>query len=208
MYVKSYVKSALVSVIFLLLLGACDDGQPALERLSGGAVILAFGDSLTYGTGAGRSESYPAILERLTGHKVINSGISGEVSEQGLRRLPDALEKHRPQLLILCHGGNDLLRRKKGLANMKTNVHNMIRLAKDKNIQVVLLGVPKPGLFLSSYEGYTEIAESTGVVFIEKVIPKVLSKKGLKSDAIHPNAAGYKVIAETIHSVLKEKGAI
>lgn len=197
----------LLSTVFFVLLSACGDDAPSISKLPSDAVILAFGDSLTHGNGAKENESYPAVLQELTGRKVINAGISGEESEPGLNRLPGILEKHKPQLLVLCHGGNDLLR-KKDINKMESNIRNMIQLAKDKNIPVVMLGVPKPGLFLSSFEVYKKIADSMEVIFIEDLIPDVLRDNGLKSDTVHPNKDGYRVIAETINSVLKESGAI
>lgn len=197
----------LLNIFILVLLTACGSDAPQLSRLSTSDVILAFGDSLTEGVGADESESYPAILQSLSGRRVINAGISGEQSAPGLARLPDLLEQHQPKLLILCHGGNDILR-KKNLKTMEANVTQMIKLAQDKNIPVVLLGVPNFGLFLSSYEGYKTVAESTGVIFIEDVISEILSDDALKADSVHPNKDGYKVMAETIYSVLQEAGAL
>lgn len=94
-----------LSFVFVVLLSACGDDAPSISKLASDAVILAFGDSLTHGNGAKENESYPAVLQELTGRKVINAGISGEESEPGLNRLPGLLEQHKPQLLILCHGG-------------------------------------------------------------------------------------------------------
>ena len=189
-----------IYVSLLLLLVACGDDQPPLPRLAGDAVILAFGDSLTEGYGVKTDESYPARLASISGRKVINAGISGEISAQGLRRLPKLLEKHNPDLVILCHGGNDFLR--------KLSMTDMIRMAKAQGAEVVLLGVPKPGLFLSAYEVYEKIAADTGVVFIEDLIPEVLGDKDLKSDTVHPNAEGYLVMAKTIYTELQDRGAL
>jgi len=197
----------LFNLLIFILLSACGDDAPKLSMLSSDAVILAFGDSLTYGNGAKENESYPAVLGILSGRNVINAGISGETSKPGLQRLPALLEKHQPKLLILCHGGNDLLQ-KSDIGKMESNVRQMIQLAKDKNIPVVLLGVPKPGLFLSSFEVYKKIADSTDVIFLEKLLPEVLGDKSLKSDTVHPNKEGYQVMAETIYSVLQETGAL
>ena len=91
-----------------LLTCACSK-TPQMTKLSPDATILAFGDSLTFGTGAGESESYPAVLNRLTGKKVVNAGVPGEVSSTGILRLPELLDRDHPALVILCHGGNDLL---------------------------------------------------------------------------------------------------
>ncbi len=197
----------LFNIILFILLGACGDAPPELSKLSSDAVILSFGDSLTYGNGAKENESYPAVLQTLSGFKVINAGISGEESTPGLKRLSGVLEKHQPELLILCHGGNDLLR-KKSVSKMESNIRQMIQLAKDKGIPVILLGVPKPGLFLSSFEVYKKIADTTDVIFLENLIPEILGNKELKSDTVHPNKDGYRVMAETMYSTLQEAGAI
>ena len=190
----------------LIVLAACDSGE-RLPRLDSEAIILSFGDSLTRGRGARDEESYPAVLAQLSGRRVINAGVSGELSGEGLSRLPGLLERHQPALLILCHGGNDILR-KMDLASMGTNLRRMIDLATSRGIPVVLLGVPRPGIFLSTAEIYDEIAEATGVVYIDDLMADVLGDSSLKSDTVHPNKDGYRRIAEAIHEVLVEHGAI
>jgi len=191
----------------LIFLTACGDPTPQLERLPDDAVILAFGDSLTYGTGANKEESYPSVLENTINRKIINAGVPGELSMQGLKRLPKLLEKYQPGLMILCHGGNDILR-KENLAEAETNIREMIALAKNKNIPVILLGVPKPGLFLSSAKLYANIAESTNVIFMPNLIADVLSDASMKSDSVHPNKAGYREMAFTIANTLQDAGAL
>ena len=195
------------SFLIVILLAGCGGETPRLAPLSADAVILAFGDSLTRGHGAAENESYPAVLARLSARRVINAGVSGEVSGEGLRRLPAVLEQHRPRLLILCHGGNDMLRGK-SLTQMAENIRGMVQLARNQAIPVVLLGVPNKGLFLSSYEAYGRIATDMNLFFIEDLIPEILGDSDLKSDPIHPNARGYQVMAETIHAALKESGAL
>ncbi|MCH8079171.1 MAG: arylesterase [Proteobacteria bacterium] len=191
----------------LLCLAACGDSTPQLERLSDNAVILAFGDSLTYGTGANKEESYPSVLENTINRKIINAGVPGELSMQGLKRLPKLLDRYQPGLMILCHGGNDILR-KENLAEAETNIREMIALAKNKNIPVILLGVPKPGLFLSSAKLYANIAESTNVIFMPNLIADVLSDVSMKSDSVHPNKAGYREMAPSLAITLRNIGAI
>jgi acyl-CoA thioesterase-1 len=193
-------------LLLLLWLTACSDELPRIPRLSTDAVILAFGDSITYGTGARKNESYPAILEDLSGREVINAGNPGEVSADGLARLPGLLDMYQPDLLILCHGGNDILR-KKNLVTMRNNVQQMIMRAQARNIPVVLLGVPEFGLLMSVSKYYDEIADATGVVYIRDLLPKIIKDTSLKSDPIHPNRDGYLLMGKSIYTVLQEAGA-
>lgn len=195
---------ALASLCLLLL--ACSS-PPQLPRLSSDAVILAFGDSLTHGTGAAKEQSYPAVLERLSGYRVVNRGVPGEVTAQGLKRLPAVLDEVQPELMILCHGGNDMLR-KTGMAAAAANLRAMIRMAQARNISVVLLAVPRPGVFLTPPEFYEDVADETGVPIESDVIADVLSERSLKSDTIHPNAEGYRMMAESLFSLLQETGAL
>jgi len=193
-------------IVFALLLAACSS-ESSLLPLSGGATILAFGDSLTAGNGAPQQGSYPAQLARLLNKNVINAGISGEESNEGRGRLEGLLEQHRPELLILCHGGNDLLR-KRPVSELEANLREMIAMAQQRGVQVLLLGVPAPGIFLSSEDVYERLAEETGVAFIPELIADVLSSPALKADTVHPNEAGYTEIAGIIFGELKKLGAI
>lgn len=194
-------------VLLLAVLAACGR-DPQLPRLSEDAVILAFGDSLTYGTGASREHSYPAILEALSGRQVINAGVPGEVTAQGLERLADALDEYAPQLLILCLGGNDMLRRVDE-QRIASNLEQMVAMSRARGVPVLLLGVPRPALMgLESASFYEEIAARWQIPLEAEIIPEVLAERRLKSDAIHPNAEGYRRIANAVHAKLKKTGAL
>jgi acyl-CoA thioesterase-1 len=203
---KKFLASLLLTIVASAFLMACSSGAN-LPRLASNEVILAFGDSLTFGTGATLTESYPATLERLVGRRVVNSGVPGEVTGQGLSRLPGVLEREKPALLILCHGGNDLLRR---LNQQQTanNLRAMIRLARERGVTVVIIAVPSPGLSLSPPPFYREIAAEMKIPIEEKILTTVLSDGSLKSDYIHPNAAGYRRMAESIAALLRKSGAV
>jgi acyl-CoA thioesterase-1 len=190
----------------LLPLAGCGD-RPKLSRLASDAVVLAFGDSLTFGTGASEAESYPAQLAALIGRTVVRAGVPGEVSATGLARLPSAIEEHQPRLLLLCHGGNDFLQRR-SKSDAAANVRAMIRLAKDKGVDVVLIGTPEPGFTVSAPVFYEEIAKSFGIPYDGDVMSKVLKDSSLKADQVHPNARGYRVIAERVAELLKKSGAV
>ena len=178
-----------------------------LPRLADDAVVVAFGDSITFGTGANPQESYPAVLEKLIGRRVVNAGVPGEVTANGLSRLPEILEREKPALLILCHGGNDQLRRL-NLQQTADNIREMIRLAKQRGVGVVIIAVPSPGIFVSPALFYLDIAKELTIPLEEKTLSLVLADGSLKSDYIHPNAAGYRHLAEALAALLKKSGAI
>ena len=196
----------LLGIISFCLLAGCTQ-RAKLQPLAGDGALLAFGDSLTYGTGAAGNESYPAVLEQLTGHKVLNYGIPGEISADGLARLPGVLERKKPALLILCHGANDLLRRMDP-RQAAENLRGMIRLARDRGIGVLLVAVPAFNLSLSPPKFYSEVAAEFNIPIEAKALPRILGKVSLKSDYVHPNAAGYRQLAEALASLLKKSGAI
>ena len=194
--------------VFLLagVLASCSDNAK-LQALDANSTILAFGDSLTYGTGTSRNKAYPAVLERLINRKVINAGVPGEISKNGLARLPGLLEKHHPRLIIICHGGNDILR-KLDLSKTRNNIQQMINLARQNNSEVMLIGVPEFGLFLNTVPIYQALADENHVPIAKNILGDIIGNNSLKSDHIHPNTLGYQLLAEHIHVVLKQSGAI
>jgi lysophospholipase L1-like esterase len=191
----------------LSLAAACSERVPPLPELEPDHVVVAFGNSLTHGTGAGRDESYPDVLGRLINRKVVNAGKPGELSAEGLKRLPSALARHDPALILLCHGGNDMLRKKSSEA-MADNLRQMIALSRTEGVPVVLVGVPRPGLWLSPAEQYDTIAEELGIPYEGEVLSTVLGDNLLKSDLIHPNAEGYRQVAEALATLLQRVGAV
>lgn len=189
-----------------LLLSACAE-KPKLPRLAPDASILAFGDSLTHGTGASSEQSYPTVLAQLTGRRVINAGIPGETTAEGLARLPRVLEETRPGLVILCLGGNDFLRHV-NIAHTRRNLEQMIQLVRSENIPLVLLAVPEIGLFSGSHPVYSELAKKYKLPVENEVLADILHDKALKSDPIHPNAEGYRQLAQAVAKLLRASSAI
>ena len=178
-----------------------------LSPLEQDAIILAFGDSLTFGTGAKQAMSYPARLQQITNRKVINAGIPGEISAKGLRRLPYLLQIHQPDLVILCHGANDILR-KMNLTKTKSNIQKMIHLIRESGSEVILLAVPEFSLFLQPAPFYGELADENNVALLNNTLSGILLNPALKSDQIHPNADGYLKMALKIKLFLEETGLL
>ena len=200
-----YLKLFLSSIITVFFLTGCN--SPELDKLPADAVILAFGDSLTAGVGTTPDKSYPAALASITGRQVINRGISGEETAQGLSRLPEVLADTQPDLVILIEGGNDILRNRPA-ADIKQNLAQMITLMQQRDIPVVLLGMPEKKLFSSSAALYKQLADDYQLVYDHNLISDLLRNRALKSDPVHFNTQGYQQMAEGIHQLLWDNGAL
>lgn len=193
-----------LSVLFIAAIMLMRDDVKSTSKieLKKDALVLAFGDSITYGYGLSPKDSYPSQLQKMTGLRVINAGIPGEESAEGLLRLQEYLEE-RPQLVILCHGGNDLLRQR-SQEKLKKNLLAMIELIKNSGAKVLLVAVANFGLLgFKPHPLYAEAANESGVYFEEYILPKVESDNALKIDYVHPNAKGYKMMAEAFAEKIK-----
>ena len=197
----------IVVITTALLLGGCGGSTPKVAKLATTDVVLAFGDSLTYGTGAKAEESYPAVLSQLLSRNVVRAGVPGEQTAGGLQRLPGALDEHQPRLVIVCLGGNDMLR-KGSPAAIEANLRAMLKEIRGRGLDAVLVGVPAPGLITSAPEFYEKLAKEFGIPYEGKIVTSVLYKPDLKSDPIHPNADGYRRMAEAIAKLLRDAGAV
>ena len=166
--------------------------------------IVAFGDSLTFGFGAPPSQSYPALLSERLGVTVRNAGINGELSSEGLQRLPYVLEDAQPDLVILCHGGNDILQQR-SLKALENNIEEMVQRILSHGSAVLLVAVPNLSLKgLDALPLYKRIAQKYNLLLEEDVLAYVLHHADLKSDMIHPNAKGYAKMAEVLAASLNK----
>ncbi|MFZ2162157.1 MAG: arylesterase [Sideroxyarcus sp.] len=193
----------------LLLATACSEVKE--EAISPGSVVLALGDSLTEGAGVTREEAWPNLLAGRTGWVVINGGVSGDTSAGALRRLPSLLEQHKPVLVLVALGGNDMLRH---LPRQETvaNLEQILALIKAQGAKPVLLATPQPSIagavfqHLSAADFYRQISDTQKVPLIKDAIADVISEPQLKGDPLHPNAAGHALLAEKIFEELKMIG--
>ena len=195
----------LSAITLLLLLAACD--RPELLPLRSGDTILAFGDSLTQGAGVPTARSYPSVLQQLSEYPVVNAGVSGEISSRGLARLPAVLDEVRPSIMVLLHGGNDILRNMSESLT-RQNLFAMVELAQGHGVQVVLIGVPQKRLFSDSAALYVDLAAQYDLPFDEDVVADLIRTPSRKSDAVHLNAQGYRELAEAVDKLLRSAGAL
>ncbi|ATH07587.1 arylesterase [Halobacteriovorax marinus] len=170
--------------------------------------VLFIGDSLTEGYGVAKESAYPMILKSLLKEKhkkdieVINGSVSGSTTASGLSRLKWFL-RSKPEVLVLALGANDGLRGIK-LDSSKENLKAIIKLAKDKNMKVILAGMYMPPNYGPDYTKkfrnmFTTLKEEMKIDLIPFLLDGVAAKKELNlSDGIHPNELGHKKMAENL----------
>jgi acyl-CoA thioesterase I len=194
-------------------LPGCSRHGPKARPVPAGATVLALGDSLTFGTGATPETSYPAVLSRLSGWNVVNAGVPGDTSAQALARTQPLLDEHKPALVLLCIGGNDLLRRMDEAA-LRQNIERICQTATQSSAQVLLVAVPKPTLAakfigsLSDHKLYGDVAEALKLPLHRQGWSEVLADERLRADAIHANAAGYEQFARGLLATLRASGLL
>jgi len=117
------------------------------------------------------------------------------------------LAEYRPRLVLLCLGGNDMLR-KQPEATTENNLRLLVQTIRSSGAEVVLVGVPEPKLFGGAPDFYARVAKDMQLPLEDDVFNEVLKDNRLKSDPIHANAAGYRIVAERLDALLKKAGAL
>lgn len=181
---------------------------PSVSVASDVTKVLCLGDSLTEGYGVLPEEAYPALLEKhlhANGHKnveVINAGIAGSTTASAWSRLNWQL-RAKPKILILALGANDGLRGL-SLEEVHDNLERAIVLAQERGVTVLLAGMQLPPNYGPDYTKkfmsvYAELAQKHRVALIPFLLDGVAGEKEFnQADGIHPNAAGHRIIAETV----------
>ena len=175
-------------------------------------VIVVLGDSLTAGLGVAADEAYPALVQarlRREGfaYRVVNAGVSGDTTAGGLRRL-DWVLRSRPAIVIVALGANDGLR---GLpvAAMRDNLVAIVTRLRGAGARVLLAGMRMPPNYGDAYtrafaETFARVARQTRVALLPFLLDGVAGDPALNQpDGIHPNAAGQRVVAETVWRALR-----
>jgi acyl-CoA thioesterase I len=198
-------KTLLIGVLlfagFLFTCGGDNFAQIRNIR-SAGETIICFGDSLTEGVGAGEGEDYPSALSRQLASPVVNAGRRGDTTADALQRLSDAVLSKNPRLVILLLGGNDFLRQRPRQETRK-NLEEIVRRVQARGAIVAIVGM-RLGLFTDEYAAvFEETARQFDALYIPGVMKGILSDSKLRSDPIHPNRAGYRLIAERIAEKIK-----
>jgi acyl-CoA thioesterase-1 len=196
-------KSFIIKIIIICLLTI---NAYAIEK------IVLFGDSLMAGYGLSDDNSLPVVLQENLEAKgynieVINGSVSGSTSSGGLNRADWTLTEPDTDLIILCLGANDMLR---GIqpSETKGNLEKIIKIAQDKNIEIILAGMIAPASHGFTYKKkFDKILPDLAKKFKIEFIPFLLEGVALKaefnlSDGIHPNEKGTLIISKTLEKII------
>jgi len=168
---------------------------------SSGENIICFGDSITFGYGVKPGEDYPSILSKMVKMPVINAGVDGDTSISAFKRIEKDVLDRKPFLVLIEFCGNDFL---KDIPQESTinNVRSMILRAQGQGAITVIVDV-SAGFFLRDYRvKFARLAKETGSIFVPAVLSGIITNPSMKSDFMHPNQEGYKIIAQRIYRAI------
>ncbi|WP_150464620.1 arylesterase [Francisella sp. XLW-1] len=201
----------LILLIFVIVLLALSyyyfiyqnyNNWPIVNQNPQGETIVAFGDSLTAGYGVDKYDNYPSQLSRMIGEPVINMGVSGETTGQALLRIEDVVQAN-PKIVMVSLGANDLRKRipaKEAFANLK----RIVNILQANGALVIIGGLDIPYYKNDYAEDYINFAKSYGCLLVPNVLEGIIGNKDLMVDAVHPNAKGYRIMANHFYNVIKK----
>lgn len=172
------------------------------DNLSAGQRIIAFGDSLTFGTGSTSAKDYPSQLSQMISRPVINAGAPGDTTASALKRLEKDVLANSPDIVLITLGGNDL---KNGIdADVAfENLRMIVNLIHNQGARVIIGGLSIPFRDRGFGRGFKKLADETGAELIPNILEGIMGNRKLMSDPIHPNDAGYKIMAERFHEAMR-----
>lgn len=177
-------------------------GTGIANRASAGKEIICFGDSITVGAGSTQGNDYPSLLSKQLNMPVINAGVDGDTTEEALKRIESDVLARDPRLVIVELSGNDFLQ---GMPTAQTlgNLDKMVEMIQQKGAMVVLVHVTA-GYFGDNYlDGFKQIAKKRRALLIPNILRGIFTNPLFKSDEIHPNDDGYRIIADRIYKAIK-----
>lgn len=167
-----------------------------------GTSLVMFGDSLIEGVGATEGNDLPSLLSKKLGQKVINMGMRGQTSAQGLARIGQVI-KHDPKVVMVLFGGNDYLHQVPKEETFR-NIDKIVVTLQGYGAVVVLLGI-QGGILEDPYrEEFRRIAHNRGTLYVPDILGGVIGEQDLMFDEVHPNDKGYEILAEKIYPIVKK----
>ena len=177
-------------------------GKTEIKNLgNSGQTVVAFGDSLTAGYGAGKDKAYPAVLGRMINRPVVNLGLSGDTAAKAPARLPQVLQAN-PYMVLIEFGGNDYMR-SVPFEETEQAIRQIVDEVQSAGAIAVLVdtgGYPGMSRYTKLYK---QIAKEKQALFVPGILDGIFGKSKYKADPIHPNAAGYEIVAQKVHKAIK-----
>lgn len=197
---KLSISKGIIFFIAVILLAGC--GQRKIKNMDSlGKNIICFGDSITFGYGAGEGDDYPSHLAKIIHQPVIGAGIDGDTTIEAIKRLDSDVLDRDPLLVIVEFSGNDFLR-KIPMEVTVNNINEMVERIQQKGAMVAIVDI-SAGMFLKEYRGeLARLANEKQAIFIPGILNGIITNPSMKSDFLHPNAAGYKMIARRIYKAI------
>lgn len=191
--------------IGLLLVAACayyfmKDTAEIKNLHNPGTAVVAFGDSLTAGYGAPKGSAYPAVLAAKLGREVVNLGMSGETAVHAPSRLPEVLAQN-PHMVLIEFGANDFMQNRR-MEDALAAVAEIVDAVQQAGAVAVIVDTGAPGMGHYS-RAYKKLAKEKGAIFVPGILEGIFNKRQYKSDMVHPNAAGYEIVAERVYERIK-----
>ncbi len=198
---KKYGYLVFIPVLFVIFFFP-DPKTKIVNYPSKGESIVAFGDSLVQGVGSSKGKDFVSVLSGQTGKKIVNLGVSGNTTTQGLARVED-IKQYKPKVVLILLGGNDFLH-KTPQEETFANLEKIITAAQSYGAVVVLLGV-QGGLFLDPYAPlFKKLSKEKGTLYVPDVLEGLVGDARYMSDSIHPNDIGYEKIAIKVYPELQK----
>jgi len=173
------------------------------------ATVLVFGDSLSAAYGLKQEDGWVYLLQQqLPEHRFINVSISGETSGNGLARLPQNLQQHKPDVLVIELGANDGLRGFP-LNTVRNNLQAMIDLGQQAGCRILLLGMQIPPNYGPRYTQefsaiYTQLAQKNNIAVVPFFLQAIAGDPThFQADHLHPTAAAQPQILAAVRPALE-----
>lgn len=197
------VAAVLLAALAALVLWRLTSTPPVRNLSPRPGPIVVLGDSLAAGVGSkGQRNGFVTVLSQRLGVEIVNRGVPGDSTADGLKRLDADVLALKPALVVLELGGNDFLRRMdpdRTFANLET----LIRRSQDSGAAVLVLGI-RGGLLRDRRQNrFREVAERNQAAYVPDLLEGVFAHPALMADAIHPNDAGHRQIAERLDPIMR-----
>ena len=182
-----------LALVAIFLLFTWFRGEEITNFPSANSGVVAFGDSLTYGVGSAQGGGFVSMLSTELSIPITNLSMSGDTTADALKRVGD-VAKRKPAITILLLGGNDFLLR---VTEKETfdNLRKIIEAIHASGSAVILVGL---GSQLES------LSDEYNTAYVPDILDGIYGNSKLMSDSLHPNDAGYKIMAERIKPVLQK----